>query len=219
MIVKNYLSENLSEKISEVVHKIERTKNEHLKTIEELDVVFEDKKLIDYWNRKQELSEADKKDYAERKQAIENRLNNTIPDLESVKLSMEHELILTQNKPLSDIINRDNISKIFSITSTNEIGYVTEFNEIKSSEYFDLLKYLIRNGYIDETYADYMTYFYENSLSRVDKTFLRSITDKRAKDYTYKLKDPKLVVSRLRLVDFSILTYLHICFRLLISIT
>ena len=196
-------SENLSEKISEVVHKIERTKNEHLKTIEELDVVFEDKKLIDYWNRKQELSEADKKDYAERKQAIENRLNNTIPDLESVKLSMEHELILTQNKPLSDIINRDNISKIFSITSTNEIGYVTEFNEIKSSEYFDLLKYLIRNGYIDETYADYMTYFYENSLSRVDKTFLRSITDKRAKDYTYKLKDPKLVVSRLRLVDFD----------------
>ena len=48
-----------------------------------------------------------------------------------------------------------------------------------------------------------MTYFYENSLSRVDKTFLRSITDKRAKDYTYKLKDPKLVVSRLRLVDFD----------------
>ena len=196
-------SENLSEKISEVLHKIELAKNEHLKTIKELDAAFEDKKSIDYWNRKQELSAADKKDYAERKQAIENRLNNTIPDLESAKLSLEQDLILTQNKPLSDIITRDNINKIFSITSTNEIGYVTEFNEIKSSEYFDLLKYLIRNGYIDETYADYMTYFYENSLSRVDKTFLRSITDKRAKEYTYKLKEPKLVVSRLRLVDFD----------------
>lgn len=196
-------SENLSEKISKVLHKIELAKNEHLKTIKELDAAFEDKKSIDYWNRKQELSAADKKDYAERKQAIENRLNNTIPDLESAKLSLEQELILTQNKPLSDIITRDNINKIFSITSTNEIGYVTEFNEIKSSEYFDLLKYLIRNGYIDETYADYMTYFYENSLSRVDKTFLRSITDKRAKEYTYKLKEPKLVVSRLRLVDFD----------------
>ncbi len=80
---------------------------------------------------------------------------------------------------------------------------MTEFNEIKSSEYFDLLKYLIRNGYIDETYADYMTYFYENSLSRIDKTFLRSITDKKAKEYTYKLKNPQLVVSRLRLVDFD----------------
>lgn len=206
----------LSEKNSEIVHKIELAKNEHLKTIKELDAAFEDKKPIDSWNRKQELSAADKKDYAERKQAIENRLNNTIPNLESEKLSLEQELILTQNKPLWDIITRDNINKIFSITSTNEIGIVTNFNEIKSSEYFDLLKYLIRNGYIDETYADYMTYFYENSLSRIDKTFLRSVTDRKAKEYTYQLKNPSLVISRLRLVDFdqeeilnfALLTYL-----------
>ena len=193
----------LSEKISEIGHKIELAKNEHLKTIKELDAAFEDKKPIDYWNRKQDLSAADAKDYAERKQAIETRLNNAIPDLESKKLSLEQELILIQNKPLCDIITRDNINKIFSITNTNEIGCITDFNEIKGSEYFDLLKYLIRNGYIDETYADYMTYFYENSLSRVDKIFLRSITDRKAKEYTYHLKNPALIVSRLRLVDFD----------------
>lgn len=193
----------LSEKISEIGHKIELAKNEHLKTIKELDAAFEDKKPIDYWNRKQDLSAADAKDYAERKQAIETRLNNAIPDLESKKLSLEQELILIQNKPLCDIITRDNINEIFSITSTNEIGCITDFNEIKGSEYFDLLKYLIRNGYIDETYADYMTYFYENSLSRVDKIFLRSITDRKAKEYTYHLKNPALIVSRLRLVDFD----------------
>lgn len=195
--------ERLSEKISEIGHKIELAKNEHLKTIKELDAAFEDKKPIDCWNRKQDLSAADAKDYAERKQAIETRLNNAIPDLESKKLSLEQELILIQNKPLCDIITRDNINKIFSITSTNEIGCITDFNEIKGSEYFDLLKYLIRNGYIDETYADYMTYFYENSLSRVDKIFLRSITDRKAKEYTYHLKNPALIVSRLRLVDFD----------------
>jgi hypothetical protein len=74
---------------------------------------------------------------------------------------------------------------------------------IKSSEYFDLLKYLIRDGYIDETYTDYMTYFYENSLSRIDKMFLRSITDQKGKEFTYQLKNPKLVVARLREVDFE----------------
>lgn len=100
----------LSEKISEIGHKIELAKNEHLKTIKELDAAFEDKKPIDYWNRKQDLSAADKKDYAARKQAIENRLNNTIPDLESEKSLLEQELILTQNKPLWDIITRDNIN-------------------------------------------------------------------------------------------------------------
>lgn len=95
---------------------------------------------------------------------------------------LEEKIVSIQNEQLSEIITRDNIDSIFGIKSENEIGKVTEFNEIKSSEYFDLLKYLIRNGYIDETYADYMTYFYENSLSRIDKTFLRSITDKRQKN-------------------------------------
>ena len=43
----------------------------------------------------------------------------------------------------------------------------------------------------------------KTSLSRIDKTFLRSVTDKKAKEYTYQLKSPQMVVSRLRLVDFD----------------
>ncbi|HCB2376237.1 TPA: hypothetical protein MYR62_005358, partial [Klebsiella pneumoniae] len=74
---------------------------------------------------------------------------------------------------------------------------------IKGSEYFDLLKYLIRNGYIDETYSDYITYFYENSLNRNDKAFLRSISDKKRKDYSYALNNPSLIVKRLQLYDYS----------------
>ena len=59
--------------------------------------------------------------------------------------------------------------------------------EIKSSDYFELLKFLISNGYIDETYNDYMTYFYEDSLSAQDKVFLRRITDRKGADYDYKI--------------------------------
>jgi predicted transposase YbfD/YdcC len=109
----------------------------------------------------------------------------------------------TQCKQLNEIITRENIEFIFKVTTTNEVGVETNFHEIKGSEYFALLKYLIRNGFIDETYADYMTYFYETSLSRVDKTFLRSITDKKAKEFTYQLKSPSLITNRLRLVDFD----------------
>ena len=194
--------EKLDKQISEKSNEIDMAKNEHLSTIKELDAAYEDKRPVQYGYR-QDLSDTDKANYAKRKQAIENRLNNSIPKLENEKVVLEQKRISMQNRQLCEIITRDNIDSIFSITSTNEIGTVTHFNEIKSSEYFDLLKYLVRNGYIDETYADYMTYFYENSLSRIDKTFLRSITDKKAKEYTYKLKNPKLVVSRLRLVDFD----------------
>lgn len=161
------------------------------------------KGLFDYYGRKRNLSNENQIEFTNRKNALENKLSNKIPQIENEIGIIEHELVLLKNKQLKDIITRENINSIFNVTSTNEIGYVTNFNEIKSSEYFDLLKYLIRNGYIDETYADYMTYFYENSLSRIDKTFLRSITDRKSKDYTYRLKNPALVVSRLRLVDFD----------------
>ena len=194
--------EKLDKQISEKSNEIDLAKNEHLSTIKELDAVYEDKRPVRYGYR-QDLSDADKANYAKRKQAIENRLNNSIPKLEHEKLFLEQKRISIQNRQLCEIITRNNIDSIFSITSTNEIGTITNFNEIKSSEYFDLLKYLIRNGYIDETYTDYMTYFYGNSLNRIDKIFLRSVTDRKAKKYTYQLKNPALVVSRLRLVDFD----------------
>lgn len=208
-------TKKLIEQISEKEHEIILSQNEHLKKVRELDVVFEDKKPTNY-RYKGDLSEEDQIEYLERKQALENKLNNKIPAIKDEKFALERELVLLKSKQLKDIITRENISFIFNVKSTNEIGTVTDFNEIKSSEYFDLLKYLIRSGYIDETYADYMTYFYENSLSRIDKTFLRSVTDKKAKEYTYQLKNPQMVVSRLRLVDFdqeeilnfSLLTYL-----------
>lgn len=193
----------LEERIFEKSNEIEMAKNEHLKTIKELDVVFEDKKPKVYYGQKGNLTQEEQNEYSERKNSINNKLNNKISSIEDEISILEQELISIKSKQLKDIITRENINSIFSITSTNEIGKETNFNEIKSSEYFDLLKFLIRYGYIDETYADYMSYFYENSLSRIDKIFLRSITDKKAKEYTYQLKNPQLVVSRLKLVDFD----------------
>ena len=206
--------EEIEKVVDERQKRISLAKKEHLVSMRELNVAFADKYLRSYsWLQKNDndlsdfvmnyLSGNNKSEYMSRKQILDDKLNGNSDELQQEILDLEQNVIEIKNKQLHQIITRDNIDTIFTITNTNEIGNVTDFNEIKSSEYFNLLKYLIRNGYIDETYADYMTYFYENSLSRVDKTFLRSITDKRAKEYTYKLKDPKLVVSRLRLVDFD----------------
>lgn len=193
---------------------IASSKSEHLQSIQELNVVFAHKYLGNYsWqnhddNRlqnfvEQHLNGNNLSNYYARQQELDTFLNTNIYQLNNEIFKLEQELIAIKNKQLYQIITRKNINKIFSVTSTNEIGKVTDYNEIKSSDYFDLLKYLIRNGYIDETYSDYMTYFYENSLSRIDKTFLRSVTDKKAKEYTYQLKNPQLVISRLKLVDFT----------------
>ena len=215
---KNNFIENeiksLQNSISQRQNYIDKLKSEHFDTIEELNVVFAHKYLNNYnWEHKQSdelndfvtnyLNKDRIKEYLSRKQGIDYKKDEKIFELQQEIYNMEQELNKTHNKQLFQIISRENIDSIFKITTKNEIGEITNFNEIKSSEYFDLLKFLIRNGYIDETYADYMSYFYENSLSRIDKIFLRSITDKKAKEYTYQLKNPQLVVSRLRLVDFD----------------
>lgn len=142
-------------------------------------------------------------EYVKRKKNIESKMAGEAEKLneEIEKLKAERRIILEST--VKNLINKDNINEVFNIVFKNEINEINEFKEIKGSPYFDLIKYLIRNGYLDETYADYMTYFYENSLSRNDKIFLRSITDQRAKEYTYRLKNFDLLLAKLKNVDFS----------------
>lgn len=144
-----------------------------------------------------------KPEYIKRKEAIERKNDKEIEDLKNeIHFLIKHKSII-QNGRLNMIITKENIDNIFNVTHINEIGVENNLEEIKVSPYFPLIKFLIRNGHIDETYSDYMTYFYENSLSRIDKNFLLSITDQIPKDYSYSLKNPSLVLSRLRLVDFD----------------
>lgn len=191
--------------ISDRKKEIEAINDEILNSSQEVDAIY-DKELSRY-NNHPHYNQAEKADIekrrAARKENVENKFNGKIEEINELISRSRESLVDSRNKRLKEVITRENIDEIFKLTYTNEIGEERDFNEIKSSEYFDLLKYLIRDGYIDKTYTDYMTYFYENSLSRTDKMFLRSITDQKGKEFTYQLKNPKLVVARLREVDFE----------------
>lgn len=143
------------------------------------------------------------KEYPLRKRALEDKEKNRLYILENEVSLLHEESRIIDNKALHEIINRENIDEIFRITSQNEVGPVNEYKEIKSSEYFALLKYLIRYGYIDESYNDYMTFFYENSLTKGDKMFLRSVTDKVAKPFSYSIDNVNLVMENLDIFDFE----------------
>ncbi|HBZ4250038.1 TPA: hypothetical protein MG551_24600, partial [Klebsiella aerogenes] len=190
--------------------------NEHLKSIDEVNTICDPaiqqlqtyirqtyhpntKHLQDQKN-KLELLQL-KKD--KRIDALNTRENNATDTFNQQISGLQRKISEIKNKKLHELITRENIDEIFRTTYINEIGNEETFNSIKGSEYFDLLKYLIRNGYIDETYNDYITYFYENSLNRSDKAFLRSISDKKGKDYSYALNNPSLIVKRLQLYDYS----------------
>ena len=198
--------------IQKLQDRIDQAKNEILVSEQELKDVYAAKTERlekDYWGRLTEESQGVKRqndsELAKRKQAVQDNLNANIENLEFELSKIEKNNSLVETKPLKDLLCRENINHVFSVVHTNEIGETNEFSEIKSSDYFDLLKFLIRNGYIDETYSDYMTYFYEDSMSVNDKTFLRRITDRRGAAYTYVLKEPKKVIDSpvLREVEFG----------------
>lgn len=204
----------ITKDICDIKEKIKSIEEEHLVSVQEIALAFarkymryydlrhnDDKDLPDLVLNK--LNGPNREEYLSRTKILEDKQNGKVNDLQQQIISLEKSEIELKGESLQQIIAHKDIDEIFLVTVKNPIGDETTFTEVKGNDYFDLLKYLIRNGYIDETYADYMTYFYENSLSREDKIFLRSVTDKKAKEYNYKLRNPGLVVSRLRPVDFE----------------
>lgn len=200
---------DLEKRISEKEIQIKNAQNELLESIQELDDVYDAKKRRAPRNYPQS-QEYEKKlnawydnEYPKRKQAIENKINNKISELELDLQELKSRLLSLKSRKLFEIITRENIDDIFKSTTINEIGKEEKYLDIKGNPYFSLLKYLVRNGYIDESYPDYMTYFYENNLTRTDKIFLRSVTDRKAREYTYQIDKPEMVAARLKIADFD----------------
>ncbi|WP_214686087.1 MULTISPECIES: hypothetical protein [unclassified Exiguobacterium] len=169
-------------------------------------------------NVQEELKKLEKiEGYVSRREIIIEKSINKQEQLKSEIFENKKILDVLKNGKLKEVITPENIDEVFRVSHINEVGEENKYLEIKRSTYFPLIKYLIRNGYIDETYPDYMTYFYENNFSASDKIFMRSIFDQNAKDYSYSIQNPELIISRLGTSDFKnkeILNFDILCYLL-----
>lgn len=202
--------ENIENKISECRKRRQNCENEMLESMEELKLVLNNKSTKSSQTGNYALQQQLKREYEQwkndtypiREMAIKDKMNNGRVVIERELEELKEQLKKIKSISFAEIINRSNIDSVFQLTTRNEIGVENNYEEIKTNEYFPLLKFLMRNGYLDESYNDYMTFFYENSLTRRDKLFLRSIADRKAKEHDYKLDNPRLVLSNLRETDF-----------------
>ena len=208
----NRLLLDFQDKKLELSNRIEYAKEELLGSQKDLEILYKAKTERlprDYYKELTpegaKLKEQYDAEFFKKKQALQDKQDDNLLNLEAKLTEIEHEIALIQSRTLSELISRENINELFSAKSYNALGEVNEYKEIKRSEYFDLLKFLIRNGYIDETYNDYMSYFYPGSLKTKDKIFLRRVTDKRGSEFTYTLEDPKMIVESpvLGVADFE----------------
>ncbi len=76
--------------------------------------------------------------------------------------------------------------------------------------------YLLRNGYIDETYENYLTYFYPNSLTAKDMNFILGIRNHEGFEFSYELTKIDQIIYKLNeheyrqpeILNFVLLNYL-----------
>ncbi len=129
-----------------------------------------------------------------RKNIIQKKDSNKMSELESEMDAISKDLDNISSYRLEQLITNEDFSEVVT---------PKEYKDIKESNYYLLLVFLIKNGYINETYTEYMTYFYDNSITLEDKLFLRSITDERPLDWFYSLNRILPVLDRMEEYDFS----------------
>ncbi|MBC2327704.1 hypothetical protein [Listeria booriae] len=137
--------------------------------------------------------------FIEKNEILEYRSKSRQSELLIQKKMLKEKMNALQFAKIKDIISKDDIKNMESINTLEEIN---TFEYIKRSEYYDLIVFLIRNGHIDEDYADYMTFFYPNSISISDKIFLKSIADEIALEWDHAIENPEKVVNRMNEADF-----------------
>ena len=121
-------------------------------------------------------------------QSIENTVDSNISFDERAKIIKEKQEgeIEELKKQLEDLNNRKNEVKSRSLKNfINNENINVIFDEDTRKE--KLLVFLVRNGYIDEMYHNYISYFYPGSITQEDMDFVMSVKNHEALDYNYKL--------------------------------
>ena len=145
---------------------------------------------------------------------IERQINSKHSFLERLEALQDATAGLLKKKREVELAK----SKIRSLTISElcDLHNIQKCNEYKAAELKDLENVFIQNGYIGEDYYDYISYFYDDIISREDHDFILATKLNNSIGYGYHLDRPKDVVNNMRLplfrnqaaMNFDLIDYL-----------
>ena len=149
--------------------------------------------------------------YTVRRINLENKNKEKFDRLLTQKEKLERKISNVQSTSMRDLLSEetdDLFTKLIESSEGIDNGEKdgkkeTKFSYLQKSDYFPLLKLLVREELIDDKYSDYMTYFYKGDLSRNDRSFIRSVYDLKPEEYSYHLDNPEKVISDISEEDFA----------------
>lgn len=188
---------------------------EEISQVELIKIILEHPKDVECynqssrWSSKLDVESLDAKmeanpDYLSRKANIENKETIYRRGLEAELRKLEQKALRLSTMSIAELLDQvdEKREKAFWECELPSYEPGNHVEKIQNSKGFTLLKYLIRNGYIDENYAAYVSYFYANSLTVRDRNFLLSLSDHSPLPYIYHLDHPGDVLDRLDSSDF-----------------
>ncbi len=124
--------------------------------------------------------------FYEKRTLLTNKNNGKIYRLKTEIIDLVYEKNSILGWSLQDIIQ--------------SVSLVDIDNPIKGKK---LLMYLIRNGYIDEMYASYISYFYEGSITRDDLYFLMCVKNHSGLNFDFVLQKKPEIIKRLHYKEYN----------------
>lgn len=123
---------------------------------------------------------------------LEEKIGHTKNELEEIINQKNEELnmlgnkmVKIKNKKISEIINEYGIKKYYNLPDN-----------------MTMLTYLLKNEYIDESYREYINYFYPTTLKIEDKNFILNVNNQTVTNYNYRLYNIKNMIGYFADEDF-----------------
>lgn len=142
-------------------------------------------------------------------------LDSIFPEKKSSEF--QERLKNTKNKKIIEKLKEeikkinDELGELDSYRLSDVYQYATDIDDFKSdftkeirkNPQFSIISFLIRNAYIDESYQDYLNYFYENTITLEEKEYLRNVISGRQNKYNISLKNFDEIFNYLELKNYK----------------
>jgi hypothetical protein len=120
------------------------------------------------------------------------------------KANTTREQLVKRISDLKSQVERINSLKIKDLIQQSPDQIFQNVSIKQNNDDLSLIRFLIVNGYIEEDYDSYMSYFYPGELSINDKQFLISLANQNPLEFKYKLDSVEKVCPRIQQERFGV---------------
>ena len=126
-------------------------------------------------------------EYIKRCEAIKKYTDKNIEKIKEEIIELKNKKQKLSSRSIQWLIENDSSENVLS-------------KEVKDNKF---LVFLLRRGYLDEKYANYINYFKGNSITTNDMNFILAVKNQEPQPFDYQLTKIKQVIQRLQDYEFE----------------